>query len=103
MDFYTKSPPLRQSFEDFIDDDGSHSTYQRTLNTKPVPLYPHGRFGLGHDVEAILSGVIGFMIGGIILVVGCFIVTKCYILYKMRLYRERRTRDSKNDEYNLME
>ncbi|KAE9414638.1 hypothetical protein Angca_000183, partial [Angiostrongylus cantonensis] len=44
----------------------------------------------GQDLESVVFAVVTFLSGGVILFTGCFIVTKCFQLYKERMRRKRR-------------
>ncbi|VDO70720.1 unnamed protein product, partial [Heligmosomoides polygyrus] len=39
------------------------------------------------DLESVVFAVVAFLSGGVILFVGCFIVTKCFQFYKERVRR----------------
>ncbi|RCN33228.1 hypothetical protein ANCCAN_20957 [Ancylostoma caninum] len=44
----------------------------------------------GQDLESVVFAVVAFLSGGVILFIGCFIVTKCFQFYKERVRRKRR-------------
>ncbi|EYC23756.1 hypothetical protein Y032_0015g2815 [Ancylostoma ceylanicum] len=42
------------------------------------------------DLESVVFAVVAFLSGGVVLFIGCFIVTKCFLFYKERVRRKRR-------------
>ncbi|VDK63364.1 unnamed protein product [Cylicostephanus goldi] len=42
------------------------------------------------DLESVVLAVVTFLSGGVVLFIGCFIVTKCFQIYKESVRRKRR-------------
>ncbi|KAK5980056.1 hypothetical protein GCK32_000157, partial [Trichostrongylus colubriformis] len=42
------------------------------------------------DLESVVFAVVAFLSGGVILFMGCFVVTKCFQCYKESIRRKRR-------------
>ncbi|VDM54369.1 unnamed protein product [Angiostrongylus costaricensis] len=55
----------------------------------------------GQDLESVVFAVVTFLSGGVILFTGCFIVTKCFQLYKERMRRLCRRRAMGVDDGEL--
>ncbi|KJH41918.1 hypothetical protein DICVIV_12101 [Dictyocaulus viviparus] len=55
-----------------------------------ISITGHVLGSFGQDLESVVFAVLTFLSGGVILLTGCFIVTKCFQFYKERARRKRR-------------
>ncbi|ETN81594.1 hypothetical protein NECAME_08392 [Necator americanus] len=67
-------------------------TYEKEMNWDTEPKPTSGRIfrSFGQDLESVVFAVVAFLSGGVVLFIGCFIVTKCFQFYKERVRRKRR-------------
>ena len=55
---------------------------------------------LGTEFEAIIVGVLVFILGGAMMFFCCFIVTHMYLFYKSRVIRKKKRHKKNNDDSN---
>ncbi|CAD6185364.1 unnamed protein product [Caenorhabditis auriculariae] len=77
--------------------------YSYVMSWKMKDEVKDGDSTFGRDLESVAFAVLLFLLGGVVLFISCFIVTKCLQCYKARQRRLRRLAMGEDDEIDSLD